>query len=86
MKELYLLPVAMLVCVLCSTAQFTDDIESYDEGPVFTDRWTTWDGTDDGEQNAIVSTTYAASGTKSIFIDAGAADGGPQDAILNLGD
>ncbi len=65
-----------------SQAQFTDDIESYDEGPLFNEFWTTWDGNNDGDQNAIVSTAYANSGTKSVFIGAGQ---GPQDAVLDLG-
>ena len=87
MKKIYSLALAALGFSFMCGAQFTDDIESYDEGPVFNDIWTTWDGNDDGAQNAMVSSAYANSGTKSVFIAAGAApNGGPQDAVLNLGD
>ncbi|MGB0949753.1 MAG: hypothetical protein ACPGU0_06565, partial [Marinirhabdus sp.] len=81
MKTIYSLAV-LLVMTLTVQAQFTDDIESYATGPVFNDIWTTWDGNDDGVQNAIVSTTQAASGTQSIFI--GPSSGG-QDAVLDFG-
>ena len=87
MKKNYMLTLIALGGFFMCGAQFTDDIESYDEGSVFNDLWTTWDGNDDGAQNARVSSAYANSGTKSIFIGAGAAGGGgPQDAVLSLGD
>ena len=46
-----------------------DDIESYPEGPLFNNTWTTWNGENDGAQNAIVTTDQANSGTKSIVIE-----------------
>ena len=87
MKKSYTQTLALLGFSFMCGAQFTDDIESYEEGSVFNDTWTTWDGNDDGAQNARVSSAYANSGTKSIFIGEGAApNGGPQDAVLSLGD
>jgi len=86
MKKIYLLTALMVSLTAVLNAQFTDDMENYDEGPVFNDIWTTWDGTNDGEQNAIVSTNYASSGTKSMYIGAGGANGGPQDAVLQFGE
>ncbi len=82
MNKLYLFTLSIFCFSLALNAQFTDDIESYDEGPLFTDMWTTWDGNNDGSQNAIVSTDFAASGEKSIFIGPGQ---GPQDAVLDFG-
>ncbi|MFK7758132.1 MAG: T9SS type A sorting domain-containing protein [Flavobacteriales bacterium] len=82
MKKLYTLTLAVLGLSLMSYAQFTDDLESYDEGSLFNEYWTTWDGNDDGAQNAIVTTAQASSGTKSVLIGAGP---GPQDAVLDFG-
>ena len=48
-----------------------DDIESYPEGSIFTDRWTTWTSVNDEIQNAIVTNEKANSGTKSVVIEFG---------------
>ncbi|MCT8338507.1 T9SS type A sorting domain-containing protein [Flavobacteriaceae bacterium TK19130] len=81
MRKFYLLAVIAIGFAFSASAQFTDDIESYSTGPIFTDRWTTWDGSNDGSQNAIVSTDQALSGSQSIFI--GPSSGG-QDAVLDF--
>lgn len=81
MKKIYLLAVFALGLGFSANAQFTDDIESYGLGPVFTPRWTTWDGNNDGAQNAIVTEDQAFDGDQSILI-------GPntngQDAVLDF--
>ena len=56
MKKNYMLTLIALGGFFMCGAQFTDDIESYDEGSVFNDLWTTWDGNDDGAQNSTVPT------------------------------
>ncbi|MDT0556795.1 T9SS type A sorting domain-containing protein [Patiriisocius hiemis] len=81
MKKFYLLAIFAFGLAASANAQFTDDIESYTPGPLFTPRWTTWDGTNDGAQNAIVSTAQASSGIFSIFIGP---DSGGQDAVLDF--
>ena len=87
MKKLHSLTLAALGFSFLCGAQFTDDMEAYDDGPIFNEVWTTWDGTDDGEQNAIVVSTISSSGDKSVYISAGeGATGGPQDAVLKFGD
>lgn len=87
MKKLYSLTLVVLGFSFMCGAQFTDDMEAYEDGPIFNDLWTTWDGTDDGAQNAIVVSTTAFSGDKSMYISAGEGPtGGPQDAVLKLGD
>lgn len=82
MKNFYFLAIFMFGFLTSVNAQFTDDIEPYGFGSLFTPRWTTWDGTNDGIQNAIVSDAQQFSGTKSIFI--GSSING-QDAVLDLG-
>lgn len=82
MKKNYALALVAFFTFMAVQAQFVDDIESYPTGSIFTDRWTTWNGIDDGLQNAEVSTDFAASGTKSIKIGPGGP--GPQDAVLDF--
>ncbi len=82
MKKIYLLAVFALGLGLSANAQFTDDIEAYSLGPVFTPRWTTWDGVNDGNQNAIATDDQAFDGTQSMVINT---SGGGQDAVLNVG-
>ncbi len=67
----YSLLIIILVTTFTANAQFFDDIESYDEGIIFTDRWRTWTNENDGIQNAIVTTDMAFSGNKSIFVGPG---------------
>ncbi len=81
MKKIYLAALVLFATVFSANAQFTDDIEGYGNGPLFTPQWTTWDGNNDGTQNAIVSQDQALSGIKSVFI--GPSSGG-QDAILDF--
>ncbi len=86
MRKLYISLAVALCCSFSSIAQFADDIEAYDLGPVFNILWTTWDGEDDGMQNAVVTDFRAHSGEKSVHIGpAASANGGPTDAVLQFG-
>tara|TARA_A100000171_G_scaffold52635_2_gene72052 strand:- start:831 stop:2759 length:1929 start_codon:yes stop_codon:yes gene_type:complete len=84
MKNNYAMALVAFFMFMGVHAQFVDDIESYPTGSIFTERWTTWNGLNDGLQNAEVSTEFAASGAKSIKIGPGAPGPGPQDAILDF--
>ncbi|MEZ4858363.1 MAG: T9SS type A sorting domain-containing protein [Flavobacteriaceae bacterium] len=63
------------------SSQFNDTIESYPLGPLFNNRWTTWNGNNNFE-NAIVTNEISASGTKSIFVGEGGTNA--QDIILDF--
>ena len=80
MKKIYFLAIA-LIGFNYASAQFTDDFESYPEGPYFGGNWSTWSGTNNSSESIQVSTDHAQSGSKSGFIGGG----GTQDAILKLG-
>ncbi|MDX1463217.1 MAG: T9SS type A sorting domain-containing protein [Marinirhabdus sp.] len=82
MRKIYLLAIVVFGMVASANAQFTDDIENYALGNLFTDRWTTWDGNDDGVQNAIVTNEQSLSGNASILI--GPNDVQAQDAVLDF--
>lgn len=79
MKKVYIL--ALALCGFSLNAQFTDDFESYPEGPYFGGHWSNWSGSDIPNENIEISTMYASSGTKSGLIGGN----GIQDAILKLG-
>ncbi|MCW8979917.1 T9SS type A sorting domain-containing protein [Altibacter sp.] len=84
MKKIYFFAIVAFVFSMApANAQFVDDIETYNLGALFTPRWTTWDGTNTNNQNAIVSDAQAFDGSQSIFI--GPASLGPQDAVLDFG-
>lgn len=85
MKKIYLMAIAIGAFAFTSNAQFTDNFDSYSQGPLFNSLWTTWDGNDDGAQNIEVSAAQSLSAPFSGFIGPGAATGGPQDAILDFG-
>ncbi|MEN0049830.1 MAG: PA domain-containing protein, partial [Bacteroidota bacterium] len=64
---------------------FNDDFEGYQTGVLGpqADEWTTWSGTEGGNEDGIVSTEQANSGTQSMKIEG---NNGPQDVLLLLGD
>ncbi len=85
MKKIYLMAIVFCAIGTSASAQFTDDMESYSQGPLFTDIWTTWDASDDDSKKIIVTSEQAFSGSQSGVIREGSADGsGPQDCVLNL--
>ncbi len=79
MKKIYLLAATALFA-LSANAQFTEGFESYDDGPIFTDLWTTWSGSDTGTENMLVSDEKAFEGAQSGLV----AGGGAQDAVLDF--
>lgn len=79
MKKIYFLILTLSAFLV--NAQFTDDFESYPEGPYFGGQWSTWSGADNDAESVEVSTAQAQSGSKSGLIGGG----GTQDAILKLG-
>lgn len=74
-------------CNLNPDAIICDNFESYNTaqrlGPQ-SPNWTTWSGTEGGNEDGIVSTEQAASPTKSLKVLSTLANGGPQDVVLNL--
>lgn len=78
MKKIYFL-VAALFIGFVANAQFEDGLEDYSEGPLFTPRWTTWDGTNDGAQNITVTSERALEGSNSAVINSAG-----QDAVLDF--
>lgn len=81
MKKNYFL-FAFAALAMTVNAQFEDDMEGYDEGPLFEGHWSNWNGVD-SEENVIISSVQSASGTKSALIGPGPS--GPQDVLLLLG-
>ncbi|SRX53997.1 T9SS type A sorting domain-containing protein [Aequorivita sp. CIP111184] len=85
MKKIYLLAFTLGAFAFSANAQIIqDDMESYSTGGVHEDHWSSWSGVA-GAEDMIITTDQAQSGSQSGLIDAGAAAGGPQDAILLLG-
>jgi len=87
MKKI-IIGLALVVSAFITKAQlFTDNFDNYSLGPLCPQaaQWTTWSGNEGGTEDAMVSTTQALSGTQSVYLNSVAANGGPQDILLNLG-
>jgi len=69
----------------CANTLICDDFEGYVVGALGPQaaHWTTWSGNEGGNEDGVVSTSAAFSGTKSLEISG---QGGPQDVLLLLGD
>lgn len=64
---------------------FTDDFEGYSSGQYVAQNsatWTTWSGTEGGAEDVIVNTSFAHSGTKSVYFSSTSSTGGPTDFVL----
>lgn len=93
MKKITLI-VASILATLGANAQIlTDGFES-SEGYAVGDYigpgpngsyWTTWSGAEGGAEDAQVTSAQANTGTNSVYFSSNAANGGPQDVILNFG-
>ena len=88
MKNIYLFLSFFMVCNFYkSQTVFSDDFESYAVGSYIgtqSSYWTTWSGATGGAEDAMVTDTYASSGSNSIgFSSTG--NGGPQDVVLDFG-
>lgn len=88
MKKITYLLSAVLLASSASAQIFTDDFEGYTSGdyigPASTE-WTTWSGTEGGAEDVQVTTAQALSGSNSIYFSSTAANGGPQDVVLDFG-
>ena len=62
--------------------EINDDMESYNNGPLFEGHWSTWHGEDSGE-NIEITSAESASGERSGVVNPGPL--GPQDVLLLLG-
>lgn len=81
MKKIYLLA-AMALFTFTTNAQFTDNLDSYTEGPISPqdDKWRTWSGdNDNAAENGEITTEQAFSAPNSMKIGPGQ---GPQDQLL----
>lgn len=80
MKKIYFLALS-LALGFSANAQLTDDFESYPTGPYFGGHWSTWSGASNPDENIIISTDFASSGSQSGYIGGNTI----QDAVLDLG-
>ena len=89
MKNIYLFLIFIIICANTSAQTvFSDDFESYAVGSYVGTQstyWTTWSGATGGAEDAMVSDTYASSGSNSIAFSSTGAQGGPQDVVLDFG-
>lgn len=88
MKKLFTLLslVAMTSAALAQT--YFDDFDSYNPGDymgVVNSNWTTWSNAPGGSEDVQVNDAQAYSGLNSIYIHSNTPGGGPQDAILSIG-
>jgi thiol-disulfide isomerase/thioredoxin len=86
----HLLLIAGLIYSSLAMAQFnySEDFESFEEGDylgVVSPSWTTWSGTTGGTEDVTVTSENAYSGNHSTFYASTAANGGPQDVVLEFG-
>ena len=87
-KTLFLFSLLFAFTFAYAQDSFSDDFEALNVGDFASDgaaNWTTWSGTTGGAEDAPVTDTQAASGTKSIHF-VGVNGGGPQDVLLLFGD
>ncbi len=88
MKNKIILASALLLTSSSFAQLFSDDFESYAVGSFIgpqSTSWTTWSGTEGGNEDAAVTNNQASSGTNSIYLSSTAASGGPQDVVLDFG-
>lgn len=89
MKTHLLTSLIVSAAVLSANAQtYSDDFESYSAGTyigVNSSSWSTWSNTPGSNEDTQINTVKANSGSNSLYFSSTAANGGPQDAILNFG-
>lgn len=92
MKKALLVSLFSVPCLLAAQSViYTDDFESYTAGDYIAQSngtdWSTWSADPGGTEDAQVSDAYAQSGSNSVgIISTSAANGGPTDLLLKLGD
>ena len=91
MKKALLVSLFTVPCMLAAqNVLYTDDFESYTAGSMIAasngTNWSTWSVAPGGTEDAPISSAYAQSGSNSVgIISTNAADGGPADLLLKLG-
>lgn len=89
MKKLFTLLVGGVLMFNISAQTFSDNFDSYNSGDyigVVGTGWTTWSETVGGSEDAKVTDAKASTAPNSIYFESTAANGGPQDVVLNFGD
>ncbi len=88
MKKITLFVSAAFFAMGVQAQIFSDDFEALSVGTYIgpgSSYWTTWSGTEGGAEDAQITNAQASSGTKSIHFSSTAANGGPQDVVLEFG-
>jgi hypothetical protein len=87
MKKMYLL-VAGLAAFNLNAQLFSDNFDAYTAGQYLGPQsltWSTWSGTEGGNEDVQISSTNASSAPNAIYFSSTAANGGPQDVVLKFG-
>ncbi|MGL5891089.1 MAG: hypothetical protein ACRC3B_14465, partial [Bacteroidia bacterium] len=87
-KTLTLIGMLALSASMSAQVSFSDNFDALAPGtyigPTST-YWTTWSGVEGGAEDAQTNTTQANSPSNSLYFVSSAANGGPQDVILDFG-
>jgi hypothetical protein len=87
MKKVYLL-FAGLAAFNLNAQLFSDNFDAYSAGQYLGPQsltWSTWSGTEGGNEDVQITSTNASSAPNSIYLSSTAANGGPQDVVLKFG-
>lgn len=88
MKKSILLLAGILSAQLASAQLFSDNFDNYAVGSYLgpqSTSWSTWSGTEGNASDVTISNNNAASAPNAIYFASTAANGGPQDVVLNFG-
>ena len=89
MKKIYTLLSALVFCTFANAQfSFSDDFENYSVGDYIGSNssiWSTWSGATGGAEDVMVTDTNANQSSNSIYFSSTAANGGPQDVVLDFG-
>ncbi|MFM8597019.1 MAG: Omp28-related outer membrane protein [Flavobacteriales bacterium] len=88
MKKSILLLAGIISTQLASAQIFSDNFDNYALGSFIgpqSNNWTTWSGNQGGAEDVATTNNQAASAPHSIYFASTAANGGPQDVVLNFG-
>ncbi|MFM6947065.1 MAG: Omp28-related outer membrane protein [Flavobacteriales bacterium] len=88
MKKSCLLLAGIMSAQLASAQIFSDNFDNYAAGSYLgpqSTSWSTWSGTEGNNSDVTISNNNASSAPNSIYFSSTAANGGPQDVVLNFG-
>ncbi len=89
MKKIYTLLSALVFCTFANAQfSFSDDFENYSVGDYIGSNssiWSTWSDATGGAEDVMVTDTNANQSSNSIYFSSTAANGGPQDVVLDFG-